>query len=559
MSAGSEPEAGIPLREIEIEIDGDRPEPTAELRELRRRAERLERAVRELAEAARALAGDEASPSEPIDPAPNPLEEVRASARARAAGREDEAVRHAVRAARSLEAAGCRREARETLEENTQGLQRLEAESVHLLADAFEELGDGRRAGELLARAAEILRASGRPDRAVPTCRRAAALGCGSVHLHRTWGLALLALGEPESAVGHLDRWLRESPGDADAALWATQAALDAGDERRARVALEHLAVCLGLGRIELPCPELGSEVRARLAAQGGDALPRPRTPFWERPDVVGEAGDEKEEPAGAKAASARTAGRAGDAPGTRLAQPRIFIAEDALFGRARLSRILDSEGFEVLRCSAMESVLERLSRERLPLDLLILPIRPGEASDLAFLRRIRELPAMGEVPILGITTLDRGGLDLDALRAVGVAGLMDKSAIPEEVVFRVNSLARGRTAYTRRYDRAPVFLAVDVEADGVVTSEYASTLSCGGMCLVSSRPLERNTEVHLRFRLSPDGPLVEADARVLWQARFERDGQTLYRLGLFFYPLRADHKELVAREVARILSATHF
>ena len=51
----------------------------------------------------------------------------------------------------------------------------------------------------------------------------------------------------------------------------------------------------------------------------------------------------------------------------------------------------------------------------------------------------------------------------------------------------------------------------MDVEADGVVTSEYASTLSCGGMCLVSSRPLERNTEVHLRFRLTPDGPLVEA------------------------------------------------
>ncbi len=559
MSAGTEAGAGIPPREIEIEIDADRPGADLELRELCRRAEDLERAVRGLAEAARSLAGEESHPPASADPAPNPLEEVRASARARAAGREDDAVRHAVRAARSLLAAGCPREARETLEENTQGLQDLEAESVHQLADVFEELGDTRRAAELLARAAEIHRAAGRPDRALSSCRRAASLGCSSVHLHRTWGLALLALGEPESAVGHLDRWFRESPGDADAAIWATQAHLDAGDERRARTTLEHLAVCLGLGRIQLPCPELGPEVRARLAEQGEGVAPRPRAPFWERPDVVGEADPDKaEQPAWAESAPAASGG-AEVAPAARPARPRVFIAEDALFGRARLSRILDAEGFEVLRCSAMESVFERLGRERLPVDLLILPIRPGEPSDLAFLRRVRDLPAMGEVPILGVTTLDRGGLDLDALRAVGVAGLMDKSAIPEEVVFRVNSLARGRTAYTRRYDRAPVFLAVDVEADGVVTSEYASTLSCGGMCLVSSRPLERNTEVHLRFRLTPDGPLVEADARVLWQARFERDGQTLYRLGLFFYPLRADHKELVAREVARILSATRF
>ncbi|RMF81126.1 MAG: hypothetical protein D6739_09545, partial [Nitrospirae bacterium] len=370
--------------------------------------------------------------------------------------------------------------------------------------------------------------------------------GGSGVGLLAAWDGALLAAGG--------------SLGDADAAIWATQAALEAGDERRARTTLEHLAVCLGLGPIELPCPELGAEVRARLAEQGETGLPRPRTPFWERADVVGEGEPDKGEPPVEAELSPRTSGASGSpAPATRLARPRIFIAEDALFGRARLSRILDAEGFEVLRCSAMESVFERLSRERLPVDLLILPIRPGEPSDLAFLRRVRELAAMAEVPILGVTTLDRGGLDLDALRAAGVAGLMDKSAIPEEVVFRVNSLARGRTAYTRRYDRAPVFLAVDVEADGVVTSEYASTLSCGGMCLVSSRPLERNTEVHLRFRLAPDGPLVEADARVLWQARFDRDGQTLYRLGLFFYPLRADHKELVAREVARILSATRF
>jgi hypothetical protein len=63
-----------------------------------------------------------------------------------------------------------------------------------------------------------------------------------------------------------------------------------------------------------------------------------------------------------------------------------------------------------------------------------------------------------------------------------------------------------------------PVPLRVDVRRpDGTTTVEYAVNISPGGLCLHLERALSRGDPVHLEFTLPPSGPVVRADANVVW------------------------------------------
>jgi CheY-like chemotaxis protein len=518
--------------------------------ELRKRIEQIQSHVQELADALQSeeAASEEAVPPgepEAARPHDNPLHQTELAAACREAGLVDKAVEHAVRAAETLLAAGCRGEARDSLHDSTAGLEGLSVESLEELSWAWEQVEEPFRAAALSAEAAEAHRVEGQLERAVALCHRAQWLDRDAEGLHRTWGCALLAEGDPDGALGHIARWRREAGDDIEPCVWHAQVLLETGDTDEAMRSIRDLAVKLGLPEGEgLPIPGL----RDRVVERVDPSVYAPEDPFWENEAIVG-----------SPEAISDGAPAPEDLPeeeGSEHRQPRVFISQDTEFHRIRLSEILTDENIEVLRCSAVEGVLDRLRRESRPVDLLMLPLPAGRNPDFELLTQLREIPGMKEVPILAVATLDRSGVDLDQLQSFGVVGLIDKNSIPEQVGFRVNNLVRPDLADRRRHDRAPTYFAVDLEASGTITTEYATNLSCGGLSVLSSRAVASGAEVKIRFSLaSSDNELIEIAGQVVRSQKMNRNGKSFHRLGISFEPLEPHAMGLLEAEVERLLS----
>lgn len=447
-------------------------------------------------------------------------------------------ARHLMRAERAFEAGAALRRAEGALLELDAYRAVLGPRTLATLAEAWAARGKLNRAAEILVDAADRARRTGRAEESVSLCRWAQALLPSVAGAERVLGLALLALGDPLSALTHLERWSRES-GDADAYFWIVEACWTARAPREElEIQVRELAQRLGIhGPDELPIPGLEARLVEHLSAHS-DVLHETRlAPFWEAEEIVGE-GSEGE-------ASAAP----GPTPGHR--RPRVFLAEDAHWFRLRLSQILEQARLEVLRKPEGVGLIEALQALAVAPDLVILPLAAARPETLERLRELREIDTLRSVPVLGITTLDRSGLDLDELRRCGVAGLVDKSAIPEQLAFRVNEIVHAEAVSRRRHARAPVFFPVDLDAAGEVSGEYALNLSVGGMLITSTRPLDPNTPVRVRFRLPGQDRSVEASGRVIYRKRGADDGPD--HVGVFFDPLDETAASAVACEVEAI------
>lgn len=482
----------------------------------------------------------------------------------RKAGLPDTAARCTLRAAELLQSSGRARAARVALEESTRDAPQLTSDALRELSAGWAAFGLAERAAELAVLSAERQRREGKLEGALELCRSAATLSPRAAGLHRAWGLTLLEQDDPDSACGHLLRWRAASPRDLDAAIWCAEALWSSEHVEEALVAVLHVGRVLGLGRnLRLPSTELGRRITKHLR-DGGDTLaPQRLAPFWEAEELVGSPANSAVASAADVAEAALLAQPAPDAAPAvtsasgAAARPRIFLGEDTSFFRVRLSEILAREGFEVLAPEPGRSLAEALASPPPQLDLLILPVHPASEESFGLLRAVRANPALAKLPILGVTPLNRSGLDLDALRALGIVGFVDKRTIPELLTFRINAIVRPGLACKRRFERAPSFFPVDLDADGCLSSEYGLNLSCGGLALASARPLDADTRVTLRFHLPPPRDvLIEVRGRVVRCAR-ERDEASPYRLGICFETLDARVHELIDGAVRDLLAAT--
>ena len=230
--------------------------------------------------------------------------------------------------------------------------------------------------------------------------------------------------------------------------------------------------------------------------------------------------------------------------------RPCVVLDRDTAFYRVRLSTVLKGAQIDVF-VAHPESV-EKLvgAMKRVP-DLVVHSLQSGLADFCVPLRDLRATPGLEHMPILAIVGLHHSGLDLEELRALGVIGLVDKTATPEQILYRVNQIVR-TTHFRRRHERAPVFFPVDVEALGSQSSEYAIDLSPGGMRVTSECPIPENTEVRVYFCLGAER--ISAGCRV---AHCQR-GPTAaipYQVGLFFTDIDPRLQDAIGREVARALA----
>lgn len=239
-------------------------------------------------------------------------------------------------------------------------------------------------------------------------------------------------------------------------------------------------------------------------------------------------------------------------AAATEGARPRVLLCEETHFHRMLLSDIVAEAGCEAQWLPEGRSLVEAARSGRAAPDLVMLPLRPGDPQAAQGLATLRTLGGWGDVPVLAITTLAGSGFDPSALRTLGVIGAIDKTAIPEHVIFRINQVVRPYDS-GRRNVRAPSFFPVDVECAGSSTTEYALNLSVAGMGLSSSRSIEPNTDITVRFWTPERSELIELSARVI-HCQDSRRRYAPFELGVFFYPPAPAVAVRLENAVARLL-----
>ncbi len=231
----------------------------------------------------------------------------------------------------------------------------------------------------------------------------------------------------------------------------------------------------------------------------------------------------------------------------------RVFLYEEADFYRTRLSTIVSECGHDTVLADGIHLV-DALRAAGPPLALMIVPFHVTPTPMLESLRLAREIDWLAAVPILGVSSSGTQGLDLWQLRALGVAGVVDRCALPAHVRFRVSQLVfsgKGARVNRRVLCDFPVKVAVEDE----VFTARAITLSERGMGLSCNQALPVNTKVSLQFDFTS---LATATHRVegrIVHARAVADPEPRYETGLFFFPRGDAFRHAMAAEVARLLA----
>lgn len=232
---------------------------------------------------------------------------------------------------------------------------------------------------------------------------------------------------------------------------------------------------------------------------------------------------------------------------------PRVFVILDQELHRMRLVQNLaqsDCRVIEVLPNAKLPDDIENV--EASP-DLFVFPIDDSDPSSLERIRGIHAHNEFRDVPILGLAHMKQLCMGLDELRNLGVVGVADCKTSVEHIVFRINQLVRP-SLQRRRWERADVFITVELELDGVSTSEIALNLSAGGIGLRCSRKVDVNTDV--RIAIAPDdGAALRLEGRVVQSADdsgvFPRN-----RIAVVFYPTEAETTARLERAVSRLRCA---
>lgn len=434
---------------------------------------------------------------------------------------------------RALEAGGRAEAAERTRAALEEAPQELSPAVYEALARDRAGREEGGAAAALLVRAARGKRRAGAPAEALELCTEAAKRDEEAPGLVRERGLALLQTDAPERALADLREWRRTERWSGEAHAACTQALWECERVEEARTGFGALAeVCrlTDARNQNVAAHEIGRRL------ESADPIWRTRLlPFWEAEEVWGAVASRED---GARESAA------GESEGRWVA-----VAPDTHIYRKRLSVLLAEAGYEVSTAAGPAALGESLAGAGTAPDLAILGLRPD---DLGPLRALRKEPELAGMPVLGLTTLDRSGLDLEELRELGVVGLLDKTSTPEHVLFRVNGVTEP-AASTRRFVRAPAFFPVDLCIAGRWQTEYATNLSVGGLGLATDSPLEANTDVTLRFCLREgQGPEVEREGRIVYCR--SRPGAPPYEVGLFFHRTDDDTRRRIEEEVERLL-----
>jgi uncharacterized protein (TIGR02266 family) len=204
------------------------------------------------------------------------------------------------------------------------------------------------------------------------------------------------------------------------------------------------------------------------------------------------------------------------------LGKKRILVADDTPPMRIMLEDVLNEAGYEVATASDGEEAWNKIIGEKQGWDLVVLDLLMPKMTGFEILNRLKKETGRAVSPILVITGIFKSDKEIERLRELGAIGYLTKTALVDEILFRVNRVFHRGTAEARRFPRLLLALPVDYCCGENWLSNYTSTVSAGGCFIRTVDPLPKGQLTEVKFRLPETDGEVNARAKVVWVNEYD-------------------------------------
>ncbi len=214
----------------------------------------------------------------------------------------------------------------------------------------------------------------------------------------------------------------------------------------------------------------------------------------------------------------------------------RVFLADDSLFFRMRLSEILTDGGHEVVAARNGKELIDNIVNDSAGIDLLVLDLHMPDMDGFEVLEWIAENGYKERFPVLVVTGVYDPIDVMGRLREMGVARLISKAYTPEHIIFMVNNvLYRDLAAAGKKRARVPVSIPVDFKVGERSLAGFILNISDNGVFLHTKEELLTGTVVHLVFALPESDRVMNIQGVVRWTTSDSGDKNLFRGSGVMF------------------------
>jgi two-component system chemotaxis response regulator CheY len=199
-----------------------------------------------------------------------------------------------------------------------------------------------------------------------------------------------------------------------------------------------------------------------------------------------------------------------------RVSSKRVIVADDTAFVRDRFKAALESAGHQASTVGDAAGLLARARDVSAPLDLVILDLRLPPAQGVSLVRALRGIDGF-RAPVIVFSGTIANAEEVRELSALGVAGYVNEYSAVQHIVPALAPHLFPEEYNRRSGPRVVLGISVSYRLGNTIMAAVTLNIGRGGLAIRTTSPLERGTDLKIRFRLPGAAREVAAEARVAW------------------------------------------
>ncbi len=193
-----------------------------------------------------------------------------------------------------------------------------------------------------------------------------------------------------------------------------------------------------------------------------------------------------------------------------------MLIADDTPFVRERFMHALEEAGHRTMVARSAVELLAKVRADLEQIDLLLVDLKLPHQSGVDLVRAIRKLDG-GRLPVLVFSGTVSSADEVRHLAALGVSGYINEYSAAQHILPSLAPHLFPDHFNRRGSPRLVLGIPIAYRAGGTIAAALTLNINRGGMAIRTTGPLERGTDVKLRFRLPGSKKDIDLDARVCW------------------------------------------
>lgn len=193
-----------------------------------------------------------------------------------------------------------------------------------------------------------------------------------------------------------------------------------------------------------------------------------------------------------------------------------MLIADDTPFVRERFMAAIEGAGHRATFARSAAELLARVRADLEDIDLLLVDLKLPHQSGVELIRAVRKLDG-GRLPILVFSGTVSSADEVRDLASLGVSGYINEYSAAQHILPALAPHLFPDNFNRRGSPRLVLGIPIAYRAGGTIAAALTLNINRGGMAIRTTSPLDRDTEVKLRFRLPGSKKDIDLDARVCW------------------------------------------